>query len=179
MQLIALRHGQSDYNVAGLCNDDPARAVDLTPLGVAQAIRAAEKLRHRRIDRAYCSPLLRARRTAEIAVSDRVDVVIEPRLADIRSGCEGLPVGDYLSAIAHDPVDARVGDGESLREYCARVSAFLVSLSGESCSTVLLVAHEETLRIVDAFCNKTPLAAVAGKAFANCEPYEFDLINGN
>jgi probable phosphoglycerate mutase len=101
-------------------------------------------------------------------------VQVEDRLGDIRSGFEGRPVADYLAAIAHDPVDARAG-GESLRDYARRVGGFIEELQRSSTQTALLVAHEETLRVIEAWCHGLGLAAVAGKAFENCRPYLFDL----
>ncbi len=180
MQIIGVRHGQSQYNLLGLCNDDPAAAVDLTPLGAEQAATAARHLQALRIDAVYCSPLLRTSRTARIiGEAIGVDVVDEPRLSDIRSGCESQPVAQYLSAIAHDPVHAKVGDGESLAEYRQRVEGFLCELSQVAFGCVLLVVHEETLRIFQSVCAGESLAAVAGRSFDNCRPYFFDLPSGN
>jgi probable phosphoglycerate mutase len=204
MRIIGLRHGQSEFNLLGLCNDDPAREVDLTALGREQAAQAGELLaggspravdrsnrppllRARRaaaqedpgalgpIDAIFCSPLLRAHQTALI-VADRLGLPlqVEPRLSDIRSGFDGRPVTDYLAAIAHDPVDVRAG-GESLRDYARRVGGFLDELACTPAETVLLVAHEETLRVIEARCLGLELAAVAGKAYENCRPYCFKL----
>ncbi len=36
MKTYFMRHGQTNYNVLGLCNDDPARPVHLTDLGIEQ-----------------------------------------------------------------------------------------------------------------------------------------------
>jgi len=172
MRIIALRHGQSHYNLLGLCNDDPARAVDLTELGVEQARAAAQVLATEPIEQIFCSPLLRARRTAEI-VAEGLGLApkIEERLADIRSGFDGRPVVDYLQAIAADPVDSKVNGGESLRDYQARVNGFLRWLDRQPRQCVLLVAHEETLRILAAFYQALELREVAGRPFDNCIPY--------
>lgn len=180
MRIIGLRHGQSQYNVAGLCNDDDRRAVDLTPQGTGQAEAAAAALRDAALAQAYCSPLLRARRTAAIVAGALgLDVTIEPRLADIRSGFDGRPVADYLQAIAADPVDMRVNGGESLRDYRLRVDGFLDELLQRGVDDLLLVAHEETLRMLDARSHGLPLAGVVGKAFAHCVPYEFHVSSAN
>ena len=177
MRIIALRHGQSEYNLRGLCNDDPASRVDLTTLGITQALAAAEHLTAEPIERIFWSPLLRAQRTAEI-VASRLGLVatVDPRLADIRSGCDGRPVAEYLGAIAHDPVDARVGDGESLRDYQSRVNGFLDWLAGKPWHCVLLVAHEETLRMFWAHCEGLDLKEVVARKFDNCVPYIWELV---
>ena len=180
MRIIGLRHGQSQYNLRGLCNDDDARRVELTEHGIAQVEAAARRLRREPIDRIYVSPLLRARHTAEIiAEALGLATAIDRRLADIRSGFDGRPVADYLAAIAGDPVDARVAGGESLRDYQLRVDGFLRWLEAQPFACVLVVAHEETLRILDAHANGVDLAAVVGKAFANAVPYFFQPSSGN
>lgn len=180
MRVIALRHGESEFNLLGLCNDDPARRVDLTDAGRRQAATAARELVGQGVERVFCSPLTRASDTAAI-VADILGLEVEPdpRLADIRSGCDGQPVSDYLAAIAADPVDTRVGDGESLRDYQQRVSGFLQYLAAQPGQCVLLVAHEETLRLIDAHFNRLPLHAVVGRAFANCRPYVFQSDSEN
>ncbi len=180
MQVIGLRHGESQYNLLGLCNDDPARAVDLTSRGIAQAQAAADALSAEPVERIFCSPLLRARRTAEI-VAERLGLAVslEDRLADIRSGHDGRPVADYLHAIAADPIDIRPPGGESLRDYQRRVEGFLRWLDIQPWQCVLLVAHEETLRILAAFYTESDLREVVGRQFANGWPYRFQRASGN
>ncbi len=175
MRIIALRHGESEFNLRRLCNDDPSRAVDLTARGVEQAQAAALRLQGKGIEVVYASPLLRALRTAEIvAESLGLTVNAEPRLGDIRSGCDGHPVDDYLAAIAHDPVEARVNGGESLRDYGRRVHGVLAELKARDHGLPLLVAHEETLRMIHAWCANSELSEVAGLPFPNAFPMTFD-----
>lgn len=180
MRIIGLRHGQSHYNLRRLCNDDDSRRVELTEHGIAQAAAAAGRLRGEPIERIFTSPLLRARHTAEIIASTLgLSVEIDRRLADIRSGFDGRPVADYLAAIAADPIDTRVPGGESLRDYQQRVEGFLRWLDDQHFECVLLVVHEETLRILDAHASGADLAAVIGKAFTNAEPYAYQSSSGN
>lgn len=180
MRVIGLRHGQSEYNLLELCNDDPRRRVDLTELGCRQAEQAAQMLSQEPISDIYCSPLLRAVRTAEIvSAALRLPYRTESRLSDIRSGCDGKPVADYLAAIAADPLDARVNGGESLRDYQVRVNAFLRQLEVPPGRVALLVAHEETLRVFQSFFDGLALRDVAGRRYANCQPYGFQSASGN
>ena len=64
MHIYAMRHGESEYNVKGLCNDDPGRGVHLTRRGRLQAEEAAAALRRVPLDQIFCSELPRARETA-------------------------------------------------------------------------------------------------------------------
>jgi len=176
MRVHAVRHGQSEYNLLRLCNDDPARPVPLTPLGRAQAAGAGATLGGRGIEVIYSSPLPRARETAAI-ISEHIGatVITDPRLADIRSGCEGRPVAEYQAAIAHDPLHARPNGGESLLDYRARVTGFLDWLAAQPHATVALVAHEETLRVFKGVAEGLPPEATIDRAFGNCEIYSFEL----
>lgn len=176
MQVHALRHGQSEYNLLRLCNDDPAQPVPLTPLGRAQAVSGAAALAARGIEVVYCSPLPRARETAAI-VSERIGapVIVDQRLADIRSGCEGRPVAEYQAAIAHDPLHARPTSGESLLDYRARIAGFLAWLSRQPQAAVAVVAHEETLRVLKGIAEGLPPEATIDLTFGNCEVYSFAL----
>lgn len=177
MRLVVLRHGHSLYNEQGLCNDSDVGALGLSDKGIDQAWRAHDTLAGEDFSAVYCSPLLRTRQTAQI-VAAGLPVTVVPRLRDIRSGFDGRPVIEYLAAIAHDPVDARVNGGESLRDYAARVMAFLDELASQAPPSVLLVVHEETMRVIDAWSSSLSLRQVAGKGFANCEPYVFHSPKG-
>jgi probable phosphoglycerate mutase len=176
MRVHAVRHGQSEYNLLRLCNDDPARPVPLTALGRAQAADAGALLAGRGIEIFYSSPLPRARETAAI-VGERIgsSVITDARLADIRSGCEGRPVTEYQAMIAHDPLHARPNGGESLLDYRARIVAFLDWLAAQPHAAVVLVAHEETLRVFKGVAEGLPPAATIDLAFGNCEVYSFAL----
>lgn len=180
MRVIGLRHGQSSFNLLGLCNDDPARRVDLTAQGVTQAERAAVLLAREPIEQVFCSPLLRAERTARIVTARLgLPITLDTRLSDIRSGCDGRPVAEYLQAIAADPLDTRVNGGESLRDYRSRVGGFLDWLGRHPRSCVLLVVHEETLRMLRAHYLGLELGAVIGAPFDHCVPYVFQSASAN
>jgi broad specificity phosphatase PhoE len=171
-----MRHGQSEYNVLGLCNDDPGREVRLTELGRAQAEAAATELGSAPLERIYCSELPRTRETARIVNRyHRVPIQPHPALNDIRSGCDGLPVETYFRAIAHDRLNARCGAGETLLEHKRRVLGFVDWLERQPHETVLVVAHEETLRVLVARARGLGDEAMLGLGFRNCEWLRLDL----
>ena len=107
MEVLALRHGKSEYNLLGLCNDDPSRPVGLTELGREQARRAGSELSDGSVDRIYCSRLPRAVETAQL-INDflRVPLCETDELNDIRSGFDGRPVSEYLAAIVKAPISS-------------------------------------------------------------------------
>jgi broad specificity phosphatase PhoE len=168
--LYCLRHGQTNYNVRGLCNDDPRDAVHLTDLGRAQAAAAAGPLRAAGIERIFVSQLPRTRETAGI-VNAGIGAPIEAdaRLNDIRSGFNNRPVAEYFAAAGHDRLHARINGGESLLDYRARVLPFLDDLSRRPERCVLVVAHEETLRVIVAHLRGLPAGEMERLHFPNCE----------
>ena len=171
-----MRHGQSEYNLLGLCNDDPSRPVGLTELGREQARRAGSELSDGSVDRIYCSRLPRAVETAQL-INDflRVPLCETDELNDIRSGFDGRPVSEYLAAIADDPVRTSANGGESLLEFKERIEGFLHRLARQPFQCVVLVVHEETLRVFKAWVRGWSAEQMFGLPFGNGEIYPFEL----
>ena len=152
MNLYVMRHGRTNYNDLGLCNDNPNADVHLDAIGKQQARAAAEQLRDIVLDRIIVSPLPRTRQTAEIINRyHHAPIEVHPDIADIRSGFDGQAVEAYFAAIAQDPLNARVNGGESLLDHKQRVLGFIDWLRCQPQDTILVVAHEETLRVFVAY----------------------------
>jgi broad specificity phosphatase PhoE len=143
MKLIIARHGQSEYNVLGLCNSDPTVRVPLTALGAEQAGRLAEELRGRPFEMIFVSELERVQKTAEVVNRFHdVPVTVDARLGDIRTGFESRSATEYQAALAAaaDPWNARLGNGgESLRDVAARVGLFLEDLKARDLKEALII----------------------------------------
>jgi probable phosphoglycerate mutase len=176
MKLYLMRHGQTNYNLLGLCNDDPRSDVHLTDLGRRQAMTVAERLRNAGLEHIFVSELPRTRQTAEIIRHDRaIPITVRAELNDIRSGFNGLSVAAYFAATGHDRLRRRVNGGESLLDYKARVLPFLEWLRQRPERVVLVVAHEETLRVIAARLRGQSDEEMEGLAFGNGELVEFEL----
>lgn len=122
-----MRHGRTNYNELGLCNDDPDADVHLNETGKQQAQAAAEQLRDVALERIIVSPLPRTRQTAEVVNRYHgLPIEVHPAIADIRSGFDGQTVAAYFAAIAHDPLNARANGGESLLDHKHRVLGLLI-----------------------------------------------------
>ena len=177
MNLYIIRHGFTNYNERELCNDDPNVDVHLNEIGKQQAQQAAEALRDLTIDRIIVSPLPRTRQTAEI-INQHHHAPIEthPDIIDIRSGFEGRPVDEYFAAIAHDPLNARINGGESQIDHKQRVVGFIHWLQGLPEDNILVVAHEETLRVFVAwFEGNVPDERLRDIAIRNCEYRHYEI----
>jgi broad specificity phosphatase PhoE len=176
MKLYCLRHGETNYNRLGLCNDDPARDVYLTETGIRQAEAVAEELRDLPLERIFISELPRTRQTADIINRYHdVPVVAHPSLNDIRSGFDGRPVTEYFAATGHDRLHARANGGESLLDYRLRVLDFIGWLREQPDNCVLIVAHEETLRVFRAYLEGLADEEMLNLEFANCAVCAFEF----
>ena len=174
MYFWGIRHGQSEYNLKNLCNDDVSKKVKLTEYGIEQAQMVAQELASHNISQIICSPLTRTVQTAEI-ISRRLSKPLfkEMRLCDIHTGFDGRAVDDYLSFISKDPLNTKMDGYESLSDHFHRVSQFLDELKSKKETNLLLVAHEETMRVFKAWSENLDLKDVVGMSFENCKPFYF------
>jgi len=180
MQLYFMRHAQTNYNLLGLCNDDPTRDVHLTEAGIAQARAAAEHLRRVQLDMLVCSQLPRTRQTAEIINTYHgLEILSHPALNDIRSGFDGRPVAEYFSAIEPDPLHLAVNGGESLMMHKHRVLTYFDWLKQQNCRSVLSIVHEETLRVFYAWFNGLADEKLRELHFGNCEVFHYEFTAAN
>lgn len=148
MIIHLIRHGETNFNILGLCNDNPAVDVHLTETGIAQARQMARELANESLDIILVSQLPRTRQTAEyINACHNVAIREESRLNDIRSGFDSKPVTQYFSHVGHDRLNIVPPGGESLGQFKQRTNSFIDSLISERLDNVLIVAHEETLRV--------------------------------
>jgi glucosyl-3-phosphoglycerate phosphatase len=149
--VVLLRHGQTDYNVAGRMQGH----IDsqLTPDGVAQAVAAAPDIAKVGPDRIVSSDLRRARDTAEqVGGACGLPVALDPRLRETHLGeWQGRTVTEieqeYPGAIAtwrSDPAWAPPG-GESRIDVVRRsrpvVDEVEEELADVPVATAVLVAH--------------------------------------
>jgi len=175
MHICIIRHGQTEFNIQGLCNDNPQTRVSLTPYGITQARAAAEALSGQAFDVIYISELPRTRQTAVIINEHHQAPMIQRGdLNDIRSGFDGQPVAHYFAAVGHDRMNIVPPGGESLRQFQQRINSFIDWLVTQPHRNVLVVAHEETLRVFAARFQGLNDKVMQTLSFGNCEYLCFD-----
>ena len=152
LTLLLVRHGQSEWNAAGLLQGQTAH-VPLTEFGHAQAAAAARELVALRPGALVSSDLRRAVQTAEhCARATGLALKTTPALREQGYGVlEGRPSRELWDVVDWtDPHWAAPG-GESLAELHARVAAFITGLQADPPADVLaLVTHGDTIRAVQA-----------------------------
>jgi len=152
LTLLLVRHGQSEWNAAGLMQGQTPH-VPLTGLGHAQAAAAAAELAALRPGALLSSDLLRAVQTAEhCARATGLRVETAPALREQGYGAlEGRPSRELWDVVDWTDPHWSAPGGESLAELHGRVEAFLKNLAAEPPADVIaLVTHGDTIRAAQA-----------------------------
>ncbi len=149
--LYIIRHGKTDWN-----NERKLQGRTDIPLneeGIEMARRARDEYRNVPFDICYCSPLKRARQTADILLEGRnIPIITDDRLLEMSFGIyEGMANGYddpdlYVSRLFRDPAGftERLEGGESLDDLFERTGDFLESIVKPLLSqnkNVLIVGH--------------------------------------
>ena len=178
MSLLITRHGQTDWNlrrkVQGKSN------IGLNEVGIEQAEKLAKKLANEPIDLIICSPLLRARQTAEIINKNRnIPIIYDNRISEIDYGeFEGMELADFnLSAFWNYYNNNKYLRAENIKEFFKRVYDFIDKQKKKKKEkNILLVAHGGISIAVNCYFNGVPADGVVLKmGLHNCEytKYEF------
>ncbi|MCW2636764.1 MAG: Phosphoglycerate mutase [Blastococcus sp.] len=152
LTLLLVRHGQSEWNAAGLMQGQTSHP-PLTALGQAQAATAAHELAALRPGALVSSDLLRATQTARhCARSTGLPFTTSAELREQGYGVlEGRPSRELWDLVDWtDPHWAAEG-GESLAQLHRRVAVYLGQLAAEPpADVVALVTHGDTIRAAQA-----------------------------
>jgi len=144
MDLLIVRHAESEPNVAGTINSDPKRPSSLTARGRAQAAELGGRLAAQQIDVCITSQLERSIATADIALAGRlIERRVMRELNDARAGdFEGEPAIEHRRWLAVNGLAARnPGGGESQLDALRRYVRAFWSLASMRDERVLVVAH--------------------------------------
>lgn len=153
MSVFLARHGRTAYNATGRFQGHGP--VPLDEVGRAQAAELAEVAARRRWAVLYCSPLLRARETAEI-VGRRIGMepVEDPRFAE--TDCGHWTDRPFAEVMAEDPdgfeafvrvdLSFRFPGGESFLEQRERVRDGLREVASGPLPA-LVVCHRNSIRL--------------------------------
>ena len=148
--LYIIRHGKTDWNLEYKLQG--GTDIPLNDMGRQMAAEARERYKDVHFDVCYCSPLVRARETAEILLKDRdVPIIIDDRLIEMGFGIyEGTEhVFDKpecpVRELFFNPAGYKaVGGAESIESLIARTGDFLEEIAYplvKEGKDVLIVGH--------------------------------------
>ena len=158
MDIYLIRHGETDYNKTRRLQG--VTDIPLNAKGIELAEKTAEGLKDIFFDKIYTSPLIRARKTAEIIRGDRdipvipTDGLIEISFGDyegltVLSGNYNIPDPDFLNFF-HDPEHySTPPNGESIQHMCERTSSFVRGIMEDPANedkTFLMASHGAAIR---------------------------------
>jgi broad specificity phosphatase PhoE len=186
-RLFLLRHAESVANARNLLAGRVDYALTETGKQDAAAL-AAEFALIQKVDKIWCSPLLRAQQTAApFVVACDAPLRLDGRMQEQHMG--------RFSGLSYEQVESDAGycadrtarwdwvpegGGESYRMIAARVESFLNDLrltcENERIERVLLVTHAVTLRLFRA-CIEATLPAYPEKIAANGEIWTAELMS--
>ncbi|MFH1590268.1 MAG: histidine phosphatase family protein [archaeon] len=176
MKVYFVRHGQTNYNLQCLCNDDPTKDVRLTDLGKEQARIVAEQIKDVKLDLVLTSELPRTKETASIVAKNHdVEFKVEPRINDRKSGFDSKTEMEFFEALKPDIFNLKFNGGESFQEEKKRVFSFLEELKTYNLNNVLIVSHKEILQIINGYFNDLTDEEMWASKVSNCEVMEVDI----
>ncbi|RAK69999.1 2,3-bisphosphoglycerate-dependent phosphoglycerate mutase [Hymenobacter edaphi] len=158
-QLVLVRHGQSEANRAGVFTG--WLDVPLTPRGEAEARGAGRRLHDFHFDAAYCSTLVRSRRTLELILAELNQASLAIHAADalrerMYGALQGLNKAETIARYGLEQVtrwrrsyEDAPPEGETLHHTLDRVVAYYNEVlvpALRAGQRLLVVSHGNTLR---------------------------------
>ena len=176
MIIYMMRHGETDWNTKHLFQGRTDIPLNENGRKVAEWTR--EGLLNVKFDVAFCSPLSRAKETAQIILEGReIEVMEDERIIEMGFGeyeATRMDQSDENLLTFFEHPDAYVDEKgvESFEAVLARADAFLRDLTGNPKyrdSTILVVTHGAMIRgLVGAFMNKPVKDFWEGGVHKNC-----------
>lgn len=155
---FVMRHGETEFNVAGNWNVNTATTNPLTTRGKEQAIQSATALADKQIDLIIASPFARTQETARI-VAEKLGLAAEAIVTDARLGewnvgsaFEGKPIESYFEMRnkAADRYGFKTVDGESYADVIKRAGEALYDIESRyQGKNILIVAHGASTRALE------------------------------
>ena len=164
VQLILVRHGQTDWNVEGRFQGH--KGLGLNAVGFDQIKHTASKVSMLSPQHLFASDLLRAIQTAEpISHVCNIPIQQDSRLREIHLGdWEGeiskeikLRYPDFVRDREENPTTSSAPNGESLLDVQARVVSALRDILSDRQGPVTIVSHAITLAVLRATLGEFPL----------------------
>ena len=174
------RHGETEWSLTG--QHTGMSDIPLTANGVDQARALAGRIADLSFDKAWTSPLIRAHKTADLALGDRLKIEVDPDLAE-------WDYGDY-DGLTSDEIHAKNPDwflfrdgcphGESPEAVTARADRVVAKLKAAG-GTTIVFSHGHFSRALAVRWLGIPISNAryfdVGTAALGCLSYEHEELN--
>lgn len=174
MKIYIVRHGQVPHNALKQYNTTDE---DLTDLGIKQAVELKDKIKDMKFDIIICSPLNRAKHTAEIININNNKIIYDDRIRERSCGdLSGKPLEvtnreeywNYNTTIKY-------GTSENIKLFFDRVYNFLDELKTKDYERVLIVAHSGVSKAFNGYFEGIKDGKFLNRGLKNCEMKEYEL----
>ena len=184
--IYLVRHGESEANIKNRFSG--ITDVELTELGMEQAIKAGEKLKDKTIHNIFSSPLKRAKNTAEIIADEigfnKKDIIIDNCLTEVNFGIfENLTWEEIIEQYAEESESwikfkhkYKFPKGEGYDDIKSRISRFFENVPDNS----LVATHYGVIQSVLLYYEIADDTNIWDYHISNCDILVFDnkkLIN--
>jgi broad specificity phosphatase PhoE len=154
MNIFVVRHGQTNWNV--MKKMQGSADIELNEKGLSQANDTAAMLKDSAFDIIFCSPLKRARQTAEIINNDRgLNIIFDERLRERNYGeFEGTNKSsfDYNEFWSYQK-NKKYGKAENVQEFFNRIYDFLDDITSKEYNNLLIVCHAGVEKAIECYFN--------------------------
>ena len=174
MNVYIVRHGQVPHNVLGQYNSNDE---DLTILGVQQAENLRKQIDSIKFDVIICSPLKRAKHTADIINVNNQKIIYDERIKE--RGCGDLS-GQPLAVTNREEywnynTTIKYGTSENIKSFFDRVYNFLDELKTKDYENVLIVAHSGVSKAFNGYFEGIKDGKFLNRGLKNCEIKKYEL----
>ena len=174
MNVYIVRHGQVPHNALGQYNGNDE---DLTILGVQQAENLREQIDSIKFDVIICSPLKRAKHTADIINVNNQKIIYDERIKE--RGCGDLS-GQPLAVTNREEywnynTTIKYGTSENIKSFFDRVYNFLDELKTKDYENVLIVAHSGVSKAFNGYFEGIKDGEFLNRGLKNCEIKKYEL----
>lgn len=179
MKIYYVRHGQTDWNLAKKMQGGQTEK-PLNETGIKQAEETRKELENIKYDIVICSPMNRAKQTAEIINQGKeTPIIIEERLRERKLGeLEGNPITQECEERIWDyELNAPIKGGESVHEFEKRIIEFVEEIKKKYADkTILIVAHGGVAKVLKTYLYGMPKNNnLSNYKMQNCEVIETEL----
>lgn len=155
MKIYVVRHGQTEWNV--LRKMQGSADIPLNENGINQAKQTKQNLKNTKFDIIFCSPLIRAKQTAEIINEEKnLKIIYDERLRERNYGeFEGTSKSsfNYNEFWAYNN-NIKYNKAENVQDFFNRIYNFLDDIkSSYSNKNILIVCHAGVVKAIECYAN--------------------------
>ena len=177
MRLYVIRHGETDINLnnqINSLNDD-----DLNETGILQANSLKSKIEEIDYDFIICSPLKRAKHTAEIINANNRQILFDERIIERDAGCFTKQSLDNIDSDDWWNVNPKrdYKDAETVYNVILRINDFIDDIKNKySDNNIIVVTHGGVSKAIQSYFYGIPKDGVLERYKCdNCEVKTYNI----